>query len=91
MVIPEIGLDDDPINPVIREDTVAKKNPKTQIVFVTSRSDEEFRDQAGRAGASAFITKPFTVSEITLTALAFTLRTRLNQTPCAEPAEPAVA
>src|SRR5262245_33003976 len=31
IVIPEIGLDDDPINPVIREDTVAKKNPKMRM------------------------------------------------------------
>jgi CheY-like chemotaxis protein len=66
-------------------------NPKTQIVFVTSRSDQEFRDQAGRAGASAFITKPFVVSEITLTALAFCLRTRLPEMNHANTAEPAPA
>ena len=28
MVIPEMGLDDDPIKPVMREETVAKKKPK---------------------------------------------------------------
>ena len=31
MVIPEIGFDDDPISPVIREETVAKKKPKTTM------------------------------------------------------------
>lgn len=66
-------------------------NRRTQVVFVTSRSDDQFREQASRAGASAFITKPFVVSEITLTALAFTLRNRLGQASCAESAEPAMA
>ena len=28
IVIPEIGFEDDPISPVMRDDTVAKKNPK---------------------------------------------------------------
>src|SRR5438270_3361310 len=31
MVIPEIGLDDEPITPVIRELTVTNKNPKSTI------------------------------------------------------------
>src|SRR5258706_14524762 len=31
IVIPEIGLDDVPMRPVMREDTVGKKNPKTRI------------------------------------------------------------
>ena len=66
------------------------RNPKVQVVFVTSRTDDEFRDQAGRAGAAAYITKPFVVSEITLTALAFTLRARISESS-AEPAEPAIA
>ncbi len=66
-------------------------NPATQVIFVTSRSDEEFRGQAARAGASAFITKPFVVSEITLTALAFCLRNRLNEMTRARLAEPALA
>ncbi len=30
-VIPEIGLDEDPISPVMRDDTVTNKNPKTTI------------------------------------------------------------
>jgi CheY-like chemotaxis protein len=66
-------------------------NSNTQVVFVTSRSDGQFREQASRVGASAFITKPFVVSEITLTALAFTLRNRLSQATCAESAQTAMA
>jgi hypothetical protein len=31
IVIPEIGFDEDPISPVMRDDTVTKKNPKTTI------------------------------------------------------------
>src|SRR5262245_36350516 len=31
IVIPEMGFDDDPIRPVIREDTVAKKKPKIRM------------------------------------------------------------
>ncbi len=32
MVIPEIGLDDEPISPVRREETVTKRKPKTRII-----------------------------------------------------------
>ena len=31
MVIPEIGFDEEPMSPVMRDDTVAKKKPKTRI------------------------------------------------------------
>ena len=31
MVMPEIGLDEDPMSPVIRDDTVTKKKPKMTI------------------------------------------------------------
>src|SRR5688572_13557068 len=31
IVMPEIGLDDEPIKPVMREETVTKKKPKTTI------------------------------------------------------------
>src|SRR5215213_230938 len=31
IVMPEIGFDDDPIRPVMRDDTVTKKKPKTMI------------------------------------------------------------
>src|SRR2546428_269907 len=32
MVIPEIGLEDEPISPVKRDDTVTKRKPKTRII-----------------------------------------------------------
>src|SRR5437868_5651206 len=35
IVMPEMGLDEDPIKPVIRDDTVAKKNPKMTIKIET--------------------------------------------------------
>src|SRR5262249_61019482 len=38
IAIPEIGLDDVPINPVMREDTVTNRNPKT----TTSRAAKKF-------------------------------------------------
>ena len=31
MVMPEIGFDEEPISPVMRDDTVAKKKPKSTI------------------------------------------------------------
>ena len=31
MVMPEIGFDDEPMSPVMRDETVAKKNPKTRM------------------------------------------------------------
>src|ERR1700685_3652411 len=33
IVIPEIGLDEEPINPTILEDTVTKKKPNTTIII----------------------------------------------------------
>ena len=31
-VIPEIGLEDEPISPVRRDETVTKRNPKTMMI-----------------------------------------------------------
>src|ERR1041385_5721892 len=36
IVMPEIGLDEVPISPVMRDDTVAKKNPKIRIRIAAS-------------------------------------------------------
>ena len=36
MVIPEIGFEEVPINPVIRDETVAKKKPKIRIRMAAS-------------------------------------------------------
>ncbi len=35
IVMPEIGLDDEPIRPVMRDETVAKKNPNSTIRIET--------------------------------------------------------
>ena len=37
MVIPEIGFEDVPISPVIRDDTVAKKKPKIRMRMAATR------------------------------------------------------
>ena len=36
IVMPEIGFEDVPIRPVMRDDTVAKKNPKIRIRIAAS-------------------------------------------------------
>ena len=48
MVIPEIGFDDEPIRPVMRDDTVAKKKPKRTI-----RTETRMLPCVGRPGATA--------------------------------------
>src|SRR3989449_10914127 len=48
IVIPEIGFDDDPIKPVIRDDTVTKKKPNT-----SSSSDARKLPCVGILGATA--------------------------------------
>src|SRR3954462_13837810 len=48
IVMPEIGFDEDPIRPTIRDDTVTKKNPKT----ITS-TDVTTLPCVGKPGASA--------------------------------------
>src|SRR4051812_29419481 len=48
MVMPEIGLDDEPIRPTMREETVTKKNPKT-----TTRSEARALPCVGICGATA--------------------------------------
>ena len=37
IVIPEIGFDDEPIRPVMRDDTVAKKKPKMMMRTATRK------------------------------------------------------
>ena len=48
IVIPEMGFDDDPISPVMRDDTVAKKKPKTM-----TRTDTRTLPCVGRPGITA--------------------------------------
>ncbi len=48
IVIPEIGFDDEPMSPVMRDDTVAKKKPKS-----TMRIETSTLPCVGRPGATA--------------------------------------
>jgi CheY-like chemotaxis protein len=54
-------------------------NRDTPVVFVTMHADAETRRACGQCGGSDFISKPFLCSELTLKALTFTLRGRLQK------------
>jgi len=54
-------------------------NHATPVVFVTGRDDFDTRAQMGRNGGSDLMGKPFLTSEITVKALTFALRGRLEQ------------
>ncbi|MFO1515102.1 MAG: response regulator [Verrucomicrobiota bacterium] len=54
-------------------------NAATPVVFVTGHSDFKARTRMTASGGSDFVGKPFIISEITLKALAFALRGRLNK------------
>ena len=61
MVMPEIGLALVPISPVIRDDTVTKKNPKTTI----SRAPSRFTPICGSTvSSSASPSEPTIVTQI---------------------------
>lgn len=59
-------------------------NRQTPVVFVTKHTDAEARLASHQCGGSDFITKPFLCSELTLKALTFTLRRRLQKLELAE-------
>ena len=54
-------------------------NKLTPVVFVTSHSNDQFRAESARCGGSDFVVKPFAFSEITVKALTFALRGRLEK------------
>ena len=56
-------------------------NASTPVVFVTGHSDFKARTRMTASGGSDFVGKPFLISEITLKALTFALRGRLNKLP----------
>jgi PleD family two-component response regulator len=60
-------------------------NRFTPVVFVTALSDQEFRAQAAACGGSDFVVKPFVFMEITVKALTFALRGRLEKLRTAQP------
>jgi CheY-like chemotaxis protein len=54
-------------------------NRATPVVFVTSHTDFKSRAQSARCGGSDFVVKPFLFVEITVKALTFALRNRLQK------------
>ena len=59
-------------------------NRDTPVVFVTTHADEETRRTSVQCGGSDFISKPFLCSELTLKALTFSMRGRLQKLKAAE-------
>ncbi|HEX5221067.1 MAG TPA: response regulator [Verrucomicrobiae bacterium] len=59
------------------------RNRQTPAVFVTGKNDDQSLSQAMVSGGVGFITKPVVPTQITLTALTFVLRNRLNATAAA--------
>jgi CheY-like chemotaxis protein len=70
------GMDGFEVCSKIRETT---PNRTTPVVFVTGHSDLQTRAQMSRNGGNDLMAKPFLTSEITLKALTFALRGRLEQ------------
>ena len=66
-------------------------NRATPVVFVTGRDDFDARTQMSRKGGNELMGKPFLTSEITVKALAFALRGRLEQLKTQPRLEPAAA
>ena len=58
-------------------------NRTAPVVFVTGQSDFNARTQMSRCGGSDFVGKPFLKSEITVKALTFALRGRIEKTATA--------
>ena len=54
-------------------------NRATPVVFVAGQSDFNVRTQMSRSGGSDFVSKPILISEITVKALTFALRGRIEK------------
>ena len=54
-------------------------NRSTPVVFVTGQNDDDAHEQMNRSGGSDFLGKPFLTSEITVKALTYALRGRLQR------------
>jgi CheY-like chemotaxis protein len=59
----------------LREDPM---NINTPVVFVTARSDFQTRERSAQVGGAELIAKPFLVTELTVKAVTFCMRKRLN-------------
>jgi CheY-like chemotaxis protein len=53
-------------------------NANTPVVFVTARSDFQTRERSAEVGGAELIAKPFLVTELTVKAVSFCMRKRLN-------------
>jgi CheY-like chemotaxis protein len=53
-------------------------NTNTPVVFVTARSDFQTRERSSEVGGAELIAKPFLVTELTVKAVSFSMRKRLN-------------
>jgi CheY-like chemotaxis protein len=74
--------------PKIHETEVNRRAP---VVFVTSRNDPQVITQSTDCGGSDVVIKPFLTAEITVKALVFALRHRLQSPLAAPPKEEAAA
>ncbi len=54
-------------------------NRATPVIFVTSHTDFKSRMQSARCGANDFVVKPFLFAEMTVKALTYSLRNRLQK------------
>ena len=69
------GIDGLTATSQIRE---TEKNVSTPVIFVTVRSDFQTRAESSRLGGTDLIAKPFLQFEITVKALTFAMRKRLQ-------------
>ena len=66
---------------------IREGNPLTPILMLTARSEEEDRILGLELGADEYVTKPFSVRELTARAKALLRRARAGQTRAGRPAE----
>lgn len=75
------GMDGFAVCRKIRETST---NHATPVVFVTSNAGDKWRDEAAKAGGNDYVVKPFPFIEITVKALTFVLKSRLEKLKAAK-------
>ena len=83
IVIPEIGLEEVPMMPTIREETVTKKNPK-----MTIRSDMRREPGNGPCGKPGRIASTSTIASDPITTIPMPRSLSVRLTPSAGPTPP---
>ena len=58
---------------------IARSGDATPVVFVTSNAGEKWREEAAQCGGNDYVVKPFPFIEITVKALTFVLKSRLEK------------